>query len=226
MVVTPNLDHLRMLETDEALVGAYRQAKYVVADGMPLVWLSKLLRKPLPERVSGSDLLYTISEEASKRSVPIYLCGGLDGSAGLAASALEEQTGVEVAGVACPEVRVPSRKAAESIAADIEATGARIVFLAFGAPKQEILATQLGNVLPRVWFVGVGGSFEMAANRVARAPGLLQRLGLEWLFRLQREPSRLFRRYILLDLPYFVGLTSRTVAERYRNRSAEERKAS
>src|ERR1700750_901580 len=105
VVLTPNLEHPRSLRSHPAVRGACEEADLVVADGMPLIWASRIQRTPLPERVAGSDLIWTLSEAAAERGQSVFLLGGNPGAAERAADVLQERApGLDVAGVACPQI--------------------------------------------------------------------------------------------------------------------------
>lgn len=226
-VVTANVDHLKQLSHHAGLVAAYQRATITLADGQPLVWASRLQGQPLPERVPGSSLLWTLSEAAADAGIAVGLVGGTDGSAQATHDKLTLRSPhLEVTVVAAPRISDVPTGAEVDHAADILATGhPRIVYLAFGCPKQELLAAKLSERFPEVWFLGVGASFEMAAGSVRRAPALVQRSGLEWAWRLAMEPRRLARRYLVEDLPFVPGLFWRALAERRRRRVAHRRRA-
>jgi N-acetylglucosaminyldiphosphoundecaprenol N-acetyl-beta-D-mannosaminyltransferase len=208
LLVTANLDHLRQLSNGSWLGAVYADADLVVADGMPLVWASRLQGTPLPERVAGSELLWSLCAAAAEASVAVYLCGGRPGACEETAARLRELCPqIEVAGVECPPLGFEREHGAlDAMAARIEASGAGIVFTALGSPKQELLNAALRQRLPDRWFVGVGAAFDMAGGVVPQAPVWMRRTGLEWAFRLAREPRRLFRRYVVHDAPFAVRL--------------------
>lgn len=225
LVVTPNVDHLRQLARGGPLADAYRRATLVVADGQPVVWASRIQGQPLPERVAGSSLLWTLAAAAADHHLSVALIGGADGSAAATAAELRSRSpGLEVALVAAPRASSPpTPHELEGIGGLIADAGPSIAFLAFGAPKQELLGAALFERFPRVWFLGVGASFEMASGSVPRAPMPLQRAGLEWLWRLGMEPRRLARRYLLEDLPYVPRLFAEALRQRVRVRRARGR---
>jgi N-acetylglucosaminyldiphosphoundecaprenol N-acetyl-beta-D-mannosaminyltransferase len=222
-VVTPNLDQLRRLVRDEALRESYARADLSVADGMPLVWASRLQRTPLPERVAGSDLIWSLSAAAAERGRSVYFLGGDPGTAEECASRLAARfPTLKVAGTSCPEVGFEQRP--ECIAELVAALGAQrpdIVFVALGSPKQEALIQRLRQTLPHAWWLGVGISFSFVAGRVNRAPEWLRGLGLEWAHRLVQEPRRLARRYLVDGLPFGAMLTFRAMLRGLRARSFE-----
>jgi N-acetylglucosaminyldiphosphoundecaprenol N-acetyl-beta-D-mannosaminyltransferase len=204
MVVTPNLDHLRRCETDLNFGALVAEAQLVVADGMPLVWASRLQRTPLPERIAGSDLVTSLTVEAGKRGRSVFLLGGATGTAEGAAALLKERfPETIIAGTFFPpagfeyDAILMSRMEAALQAADPD-----IVYVALGSPKQERLIGRLKHLLPHTWWMGVGVSFSFLTGDVKRAPRWMQVSGLEWTHRLVQEPRRLFKRYVVTGIPY------------------------
>jgi N-acetylglucosaminyldiphosphoundecaprenol N-acetyl-beta-D-mannosaminyltransferase len=188
----------------------------VLADGMPVVWASRLLGRPLPERVAGSSLVSTLSAGAARSGLSVYLLGGDPGTADAAAAELRRRHPMlHVAGTDCPERGfdvVPS--AVDAIAERIRAARPAIVFVALGCPKQERLITRIRGAAPEAWWLGVGISFSYLSGDVRRAPAWMRRCGLEWLFRLAQEPKRLARRYLREDIPFAVRLAGLALSGR------------
>ena len=213
-IVTPNLDHLRQLRRDGPLTSCYAEADLVMADGMPLVWASRLQRTPLPGRVSGSDLIWSLSAAAARTGRSVYLLGGDPGTAEETSARLAARSpGLRVAGCCCPPHGFEQRP--EGLAEVVERLAAArpdVVFVALGTPKQEVLIGSLRRrgLLPQAWWVGVGISFSFIAGNVRRAPVWVRRLGLEWLHRLAQEPGKLSRRYLLDGLPYGAAFAVRS----------------
>ena len=219
LVVTPNLDHLKRLAEGGDLLDAYRQASLVLPDGRPVLWAARASGRPLPERVPGASLMWSLTAAAGPSGIPVALVGGTPGSAAEAAERLRRRVAnldVEVLPAPTVDAR-PTDAQVEEISATLAGSPARIVFLAFGCPKQELLGASLAERHPTTWFIGVGGAFEMAAGRVRRAPHAVQRLGLEWAYRLVQEPGRLWRRYLVDDLSFLPGLILRARRRRALN---------
>ncbi len=215
-VFTPNVDHVVIAERDPAFRAAYRDVDVSLADGMPLLWASWLLGEPLPEKVSGSDLVLPLAERAARRGWRVYLLGGLPGVAERAAERLRASfPGIDIVGTDAPRVRIDGGEGDETAAALARARAARaqLLLVALGAPKQEIwIHRHLDDLRPAV-AVGVGASLDFVAGRLRRAPRWISRVGLEWLWRLAHEPRRLWRRYLLED-PRFVGILLRELRAR------------
>ncbi|MFY9344430.1 MAG: WecB/TagA/CpsF family glycosyltransferase [Planctomycetota bacterium] len=197
-IATVNLDHWRRLRTDAAFRAAYRDASLVVADGMPLVWASRLQGTPLPERVAGSDLIFSLTRAAAEHDHGVFLLGGNPGTAEIAAQRLAEQApGLRVVGTHCPQRGFEQDPAQLAAVRELVArSGAGIVFVALGSPKQELFIHAQRSALPQAWWIGVGISFSFVAGEVRRAPLWVQRHGLEWLHRLLQDPARLWTRYL------------------------------
>ena len=212
-VFTPNVDHVVMAEHHDAFRAAYRDASLSLVDGMPVLWASRILGRPLPEKVSGSDLVPRLVDRAAEKGWRVYLLGGAEGSAAIAARKLES-SGVRVVGFSSPRVAesaLPETHAA--LAAEIAATEPDLVLVGLGAPKQELFATAVRDRVRPAVLLGVGASIDFLAGAVPRAPAWVSQSGLEWLYRLGREPRRLWRRYLLRD-PQFFALILRQLTRR------------
>ncbi len=217
-VITPNLDHLRRLVQDRNLRDLYGTADLLVADGMTLVWASRIQGTPLPERVTGSNLISSLTAAAGRHGRSIYLMGGDPGTAENAAEVLcRKYPGVCIAGTDCPpfgfeheprQLRQCVRKLCDA--------QPDIIYVGLGSPKQEWFIGQLRGHLPRAWWLGVGISFSFVCGRLRRAPVWMQRTGLEWLHRLAQEPRRLARRYLVQGLPFGTALLVGAAMQRLR----------
>ena len=224
-VITPNTDQLRQCRRSAGARELVSRADLAVADGMPLVWASRLQGTPLPERVAGSNLIWTLTGAAAEAGASVFLLGGEEGVAGRAAQALTERyPALRIAGTMRPEFGFESDPAAlAEIEAAVTAARPDIVYVGLGFPKQDHLITRLAPLLPSAWFLGVGISLSFVSGDVARAPRWMRAAGLEWAHRLAIEPGRLFRRYVVEGLPFAAGLLARsamTGARRRRDPSA------
>jgi N-acetylglucosaminyldiphosphoundecaprenol N-acetyl-beta-D-mannosaminyltransferase len=217
-VCTGNLDHLAIAEADPDFKRAYEEADLVVADGAPVVWLSRLGGTPLRERVAGSDLFWTLGEASAKHGVTLFFLGGADGAADDAKAVLEQRfPGVKIVGTYCPPFATFSTDAEqERIVAEVKGKSPDVLLVAFGAPKQEKWIAHNKVRLGVPVSIGVGGSFEMASGKLKRAPRWMQRVGLEWAYRFAQEPRRLFQRYIVRDVPHLGKAAIRTIRQRGR----------
>ena len=205
---TPNVDICRLATRHAALFDLLSSASLMVPDGMPLVWATRLRRDPLPERVTGSSLIFSLTEAAAQHDQSIYLLGGAPGAAEQAAEVLGKRyPGLVVAGTDAPILGVPGQPDDMPAIRDrIAAARPDIVYVGLGFPKQERLVGQLAPEFPDIWFVCCGAAIPFAAGTQRRAPGWMQRRGLEWAYRLSREPRRLLRRYLIEDLPFAAAL--------------------
>ena len=220
-VVTMNLDHLRRYARHDSYKQLCRQARLVVADGMPLVWASRLQGTPLPVRVAGSNLVETLSAGAAGRGRSVFLLGGDPGMAEASAENLgRELPGLRVAGTYFPEFGFEQDALQlQRLVTALQTAQPDIVFVALGSPKQEQLIADLRHVLPAAWWLGVGISFSFVGGEISRAPGWMQRGGLEWLHRLYQEPRRLAGRYLLQGLPFVLRLFGSVLWQRLRGKS-------
>jgi N-acetylglucosaminyldiphosphoundecaprenol N-acetyl-beta-D-mannosaminyltransferase len=203
-IVTANVDILRRMAVDTDFATLCSRASLVIADGMPLVWASRLRGEPLPERVTGSSLVWTLSAMAAAQGQSVYLLGGSPTTAERTATALLRSNPLlRVAGTSCPETGFEARPdAVSAIARAVVAARPDIVYVALGTPKTERLIATIRHQLPQAWWIGVGISFSFASGEIPRAPVWMQRAGLEWLHRVAQEPARLSRRYFLDDAPF------------------------
>ncbi len=220
-MITSNLDHLRRAGRDASFAAMLRDADLLVADGMPLVWATQLAGDPLPERVAGSTLSGELAAAAAARGRSLFLLGGNPGVADAAAAALRaEHPEISVVGTHCPPVGFESDPAASaSLREALRGSGADLVYVALGSPKQERLIAELRaeGLLPDAWWIGVGISLSFLCGDVERAPGWVQAAGLEWAHRLVQEPRRLARRYLVDGLPFAAKLLAGAALGRLRD---------
>lgn len=243
-IVTPNVDILRLAaghgRISAEVRGFLADATLIVADGMPLVWASKLAGTPLPERVTGSGLIWTLSAALGRARRSVYILGGkpvpapratsdndpddyeldgrvCDGAQRAAATLAASCPGLIIAGHKAPPFgfdRDP-RTNAETLHAVIDSKP-DFVFVGLGFPKQERVISELRAELPTTWFLGCGAAVGFVAGETRRAPFWMQRTGLEWAHRLAQEPGRLAGRYLAHDAPYAVKLLATAAAQRRR----------
>jgi len=218
-VATPNVDICRQVRRNPAALALVRSASLVVPDGMPLLWAARVRGEPFVERVTGSSLIFTLTAAAARAGLSIYLLGGQPGVPEAAAEQLSRRfRGLKVAGTDAPAIGF-EKSAAELDAIRTRVCGAapNIVYVGLGFPKQEQLICELARDLPASWFIGCGAAIPFAAGTVPRAPVWMQRSGLEWAYRLKCEPRRLFRRYLIEDLPFAAGLLTTAAMARARS---------
>lgn len=193
-VLTLNLEMVSRSARDPAYGALTRSADFIIADGMPIVWASKLKRgvPAIPGRAAGVDL----STELIRATDParIAVIGGDNPKRALDALGIADAGEVYVF-----DGRVTADDAtAGRLAAELRKRGSRVVFLALGVGKQDDLAALLRERIPEALLLGVGGTFELIGGQKKRAPKWMQRAGMEWLFRLMVEPQRLWKRYLVL----------------------------
>lgn len=195
-VATLNLDHVVKLARDPDFRAAYAAQTHVTADGNPIVWLSRLAG----ERVSlvpGSELIDPVAALAAGTGTPVGLFGATEASLGAAARALElRHPGLDVALTLAPPMGFePTGSAADDAIARIRDSGARLIFLALGAPKQERFAARAQEILPGVGFLSIGAGLDFISGVQTRAPLWVRRFAAEWLWRVAHDPRRLTGRY-------------------------------
>jgi N-acetylglucosaminyldiphosphoundecaprenol N-acetyl-beta-D-mannosaminyltransferase len=219
-VFTPNVDHVVQAERNPAFRGAYEGAALSLVDGMPLLWASRLLGMPLPEKISGSDLLAPLAERAGRSRWRVHLLGA-PGVVGPAAEVLARKYGVHVVGADAPLVQAgdDGGDEARAAAARVRSTRPHLVLVGFGAPKQELWIHRHREELGGAVAVGVGAALAFLAGLTPRGPAWMSRWGLEWLHRLAHDPRRLWRRY-LVDDPKIVPIVLATWRAARRAREA------
>jgi N-acetylglucosaminyldiphosphoundecaprenol N-acetyl-beta-D-mannosaminyltransferase len=194
-IVTPNVDHAVMLQHRTDLREAYDDAALVLADGWPLVVVSRWFGRALPERVAGSDLVPQLL--ASGHTLKVFLLGAAPGVAEVAAERIRRQwPSIDVVGTLSPPVgfeRDPAEN--ERILAAVSATRPDLVVVAFGAPKQELWVHENFRRLDAKVAICAGATIDFLAGHRRRSPVWMRRVGLEWLHRIAREPRRLAGRY-------------------------------
>lgn len=196
-VVTMNLDHLVKLRRSGPFRRAYAAARYVTADGAPVAALARLQASEV-ERTTGADLLVPLAQAAAAARLPVYLFGSTDGVLARAGRDLAQRCDgrLDIVGSASPSVDFdPESAEADAAIARIRDSGARLVLLALGAPKQEIFAARAVAQGVAAGFVSIGSALDFIAGDQIRAPGILQRHGMEWAWRLATNPRRLGARY-------------------------------
>jgi len=177
---------------------------FAVPDGMPLVWLGRL-RGHAVHRVYGPDLTLALCARAAEAGWPVFFVGGAEGVAERLAEALKRSCpGLRVAGAEGPPFREPTPDEERALVERLNASGAELVFVALGCPKQERWMASHREHLTAPALLGVGAAFDFHTGRVPQAPRWMMRAGLEWLYRLLQEPRRLWRRYLILN-PLFLA---------------------
>src|SRR5215207_9107227 len=196
-VCTLNLDHVVQLQQRPDFRAAYRRARFVTADGFPIVVLSRLLGTRI-ERTTGADLVEPICNEARKKRLPVFFLGSTEPTLAISARRLSERfQGLKVAGCFSPGPNFdPYSGEADHAIESIRTSGARLCFVALGAPRQELFAARCLDELDGTGVLCIGAALDFIAGTQSRAPSFARRTGLEWAWRMLREPRRLGPRYV------------------------------
>jgi N-acetylglucosaminyldiphosphoundecaprenol N-acetyl-beta-D-mannosaminyltransferase len=202
-VITSNAQHIVQLEKERSLQEIYDHADLVIPDGISLLIAARLYGRSLQQRVAGVDIFKVLCGLASKTDLHVFLLGGRPGSAELAATAMQnDYPGLRYSTYCPPLGFEQSAEGLQQTAEAIRAAQPDILFVAFGAPKQEYWIYEHGLQLSVPVCIGVGGTFEIVGGVVPRAPMWAQNIGCEWLYRLCREPRRMWRRYLIGNLEF------------------------
>jgi N-acetylglucosaminyldiphosphoundecaprenol N-acetyl-beta-D-mannosaminyltransferase len=205
-VVTPNLELMRQGHERPEARRHVEEADLVLADGMPVVWASRIAGRPLPERVAGSSIFEPVARRAAAAGLSIFLLGGEPTVADRLAEQLRASIpGLDIVGTYCPPRGfLDDPQEFEAVVAAVGEHRPQLVAIGLPFELGSRIAEELIERLPESCFFNVGVTFSFLAGDIRRAPSWMQRLGLEWLHRLLQEPRRLFRRY-LVDGPAFAA---------------------
>lgn len=216
-VLTPNVDHVVKIQKDKEFHKIYKEADLVLADGMPIVWVSKILKRPLKEKVSGSDLFPKLCGYASEKGYSVFFLGGLEGVAQKAAEVLKEQyPKLNVVGTYCPPFGFENDDIEnQKIIQKIKESKPSIIFVGVGAPKQEKWIYNNIHKYQVPVSLGIGASFDFVAGTAKRAPVWMQNIGLEWFYRFINEPRRMFKRYFIDDMK-FINILLKEIKNNFR----------
>ena len=209
------------MREDPALHAAVRDASFTVPDGQPLVWALNALGHPLADRVYGPDLMWLACARAAETGARMYLHGGRnepEALAGLARRLRLAHPGLRIVGGSTQHFGEYTDAELDELAARINATRPDVVWVGLGVPRQEKWMQRMRPRLEAPVLVGVGAAFDFHAGLMPQAPDWMQRSGLEWLFRLSREPRRLWRRYLRYNPRFVTGFAQQYL--RHRARSA------
>jgi N-acetylglucosaminyldiphosphoundecaprenol N-acetyl-beta-D-mannosaminyltransferase len=203
-------------QEDPGLRQAVVSADFTVADGQPLVWALKALGHDVDDRVYGPELMERACARAAQTGQRFYLYGGRNqGALAQLARVLRlRHPGLQIVGGHVPPFRELTDAEEEAVAADIRRSGADVVWVGIGVPKQEKWMARMRHRISAPVFVGVGAAFDFHAGLIPQAPAWMQRLGLEWLFRLVQEPRRLWRRYLRYNPRFVVGFVRQYLRHR------------
>jgi N-acetylglucosaminyldiphosphoundecaprenol N-acetyl-beta-D-mannosaminyltransferase len=205
-VVTVNVAILVMMRDDEKLRESVEKADLVVVDGQPLVWTSRMFKTPVPERVSGVDLMNKLLETGGERGLRLYLLGTTQERLEKLASVIREKhPGIVIAGMRNGYFKEPDWP---DVVRGIREANADVLLVGMPAPFKEIWCERFRDELATPVVMGVGGAFDVIAGFVQRAPKPLQKVGLEWAWRMAMEPRKLFMRYLTTN-SRFIGLVAK-----------------
>lgn len=227
LIATANVDFLAQVQHDEELRRILVDADLIVCDGTPLIWMSRLLGDPLPERIAGSDLVPLLLDLAQEKGHRVFFLGGRDEVVAIAENKIKERwPRLTIAGMYSPPFAPMHQMDHSGICQRIREAKADMLFVSFGCPKQEKwLASNFRDAGVPV-SIGVGATIDFLAGTVKRAPVWMRKTGLEWLFRVAQEPKRLARRYWTDIWVVGPGLLMQLMKMRARARSADGREGS
>lgn len=209
--VTPNPEIVMAAMKDPKLREAILSADLILPDGVGLIWASKILGRPLYHRLPGIDFASGLMKELAERGGSVYLLGAKPGVAQLAGENLSHRfPGLRIAGT---HHGYDSSTEETALTDEIHRSGAELLLVCLGSPRQELWMKSYSPVLPGVLMIGLGGALDVFSGRIRRAPLLWRRLGLEWLFRLLQEPKRITR---MIRLP---GILRAATKERGRKKA-------
>ncbi|HKT63195.1 MAG TPA: WecB/TagA/CpsF family glycosyltransferase [Burkholderia sp.] len=215
--VVVNVAKIVNLQRDAELAASIRACDIVNVDGMGVVWGARLLGIPVPERVAGVDLFERLLALAETKGLPVYLLG--------ATPEVVERV-VEVAAARYPRLPIAGSHHGyfwddeQAVVDDIRRSGARLLFVAITSPRKENFIHRWKAQLGVDFVMGVGGTFDVVAGKVRRAPLWMQRSGLEWAFRVIQEPGRMWKRYLSTNSRFLVMLTGAYVSRLFRRKEA------
>lgn len=207
VLYTPNLDHLIKLGHDREFYDIYQQAEWVVCDSKILYLASRLLKRPLPMAIPGSSFFSAYyNYHANNPDCRIFLLGAAEGVAKKAMENINGKVGREiVVGAHSPSYGFErDEKECAELVEIVNASGATVLLVGVGAPKQEKWIAKYRNQMPEVkLFMALGATIDFEAGNIKRAPKIFQALAMEWFYRFLKEPKRLFRRYFVDDIQFF-----------------------
>ena len=207
VLITPNLDHLVKLQIDKEFYNIYQKAEWVICDSKILYLTSKLLKYPLPEAIPGSSFFTAFyNYHKNNPNCKIFLLGAMDGVAETAMNKINEKVGREIiVGAMSPSYGFEKiLEENELIYRAINESGANVVLVGVGCPKQEKWIFAHKDKMPKVdiW-MALGATIDFEAGNIKRAPQIYQKFAMEWFYRFLKEPKRMFKRYFIDDLKFF-----------------------
>ena len=217
-ILTPNLDILRSYHVNKDLHRYFKQVTYLIPDGTPLIWASKIQGTPFHEKISGSRMIHPLTQELAKNNFRILLLGGDSGVAEKAKIILENKyPGIKICGAICPPRGFEnSLSYLKSLKNTISQQKPDFVYICLSFPKGEMLIEYLKNAFPSMWFMNFGISLSYVTGDIKQAPKWLNAIGAEWIIRLIQEPKRLFERYIIHGIPFCFQLLLSAIVKRFK----------
>ena len=210
-LVTVNVDFIKLAKADSNFRRLINTSDISVADGMPLLWAARLIGAPLPERITGTDLVLGCAQIAAEEGHRLFLLGAAPGVAEQAGAELQRRfPGLTICGSYAPPFGNWAEDEDRRIIQRVQAARPDVLFVAFGAPRQDVWIREHMAELNVPICAGIGGALNFLAGKIRRAPQWMQDFGLEWLYRVAQEPGRLWKRYLLEDLPIFLQLLAQT----------------
>lgn len=221
-LATANVDFLVQSRNDSELRHILDEAHLVVCDGTPLIWLSKILRRALPERVAGSDLVPRLLERAEQKGWRVFFLGGEPRSLTQAVKNVEaKHPNIQIAGAFSPPFAPLDRMDHETICQHVREAKPDLLLVSFGCPKQEKWIARHYEALGVPVSVGVGATIDFLAGTVKRAPRWMQVVGMEWIFRLAQEPRRLLKRYATDLVVFSIGSIREIACSLFTSKAAQ-----
>jgi exopolysaccharide biosynthesis WecB/TagA/CpsF family protein len=208
VVFTPNVDHLMKLQEDPEFLQAYSISDYKICDSQILLYASKFLGTPIQEKISGSDLFPAFyNYHKNNQNIKIFLLGAGIGVASKAQNEINRKTGrnIIVASYSPPFGFEKDEEECQNIINMINSSGATVLVIGVGAPKQEKWIYKYKSMLPHIKiFMALGATIDFEAGKLKRSPKWMSEVGFEWLFRILCDPKRLWKRYLVDDIPFFI----------------------
>lgn len=201
-VITPNVDQIVRMESDEKFREICNSCELLLVDGHPLMWISKLYRMPFKEKICGSDLVPVLCEVSARKGYSVFLLGAASGVAKRAADKLKKQyLGLKIAGTYSPPIGFEKDiNEINKINDMLRKSRADMLFVGMGVPKQDIFIHENMNIYQIPMSFSIGGTIDFIAGEQKRAPKWINRIGMEWLYRFLHDPKRLFKRYFIDDM--------------------------
>jgi len=213
--VTINVDILRMISEDSDFYKIVESSDLIFADGMPLVWLSKLTSTPIPERTAGCDIVNDLFKLSDSKGYKIFVLGAPNGVIRAKEKLEKALPNVKITGVYSPTLEeIRDEESNAKIVEMINNSEAEMVFVAMGAPRQEKWIYDNLDRLNSYIYIPCGGSIDCIAGVQKKAPKWIGKIGFEWLYRLMHNPKRLFNRYLIQNMPFLIKLAFRINKEK------------